>query len=238
MINSSFSHNHINEKSDIYNYWTDLPQIKILTAEQYNKSKGVIRQAINHILSIGLEIELPDTKEKQKRHVLSAKEIQSLIESRTKMSIGKSNIYFHLQALEKLGLIQVIDVAVSNKGRGKKFSAYYGRTAKLFRFEPNVQRDKEEIGLVYRKDLVNLLKQINPDVLDSTIADSINKIKKINLVENEPFFNWLKTHENALINNNIDINEFTRFIIFLHIYDPEVLDGILKLKKLLQIGES
>ncbi|MHA2032269.1 MAG: hypothetical protein ACW99A_03955 [Candidatus Kariarchaeaceae archaeon] len=234
MISSSVALNEINEKSELYDYWKDLPQIKMLTAEQYNKSKGVIRQSINRILSIGLEVAKPGRSDTLKRHALTAKEIRSLVEKRTNLTIGKSNLYFHLQELEKLGLIRVIDIAISNKGRGKKYSAYYGRTAKLFRFDHDVERMKEELDLLYRDEFVNFLKEMNPSIFDADILDVINGIKKINKVENDPFFNWLKKYEFILSRNNIDLNAFGRLIIFLHIYDPSVLDRISKLRKLMK----
>lgn len=226
------------EGDNIKNYWKDLERIKMLTPHQYNKSKGAIRQGINRALAVGLSIVNPVTGEKSKRHVLSANEIKRQVESRTNLSLGKSNLYFHLQELVKLDLVQIIDIAVSNKGRGKKYSAYYGRTAKLFRFEANVNRDKEEIKLLYQPEFRNLIRDLNPKISSKDINEMLGLIKKVNLVDNSPFFSWLKIHETDLNTNNIDLNEFCRMSIFLHMYDPEVLEGISRLKRYLKLDSN
>ncbi|MFX0094890.1 MAG: hypothetical protein ACFFBD_24350, partial [Candidatus Hodarchaeota archaeon] len=205
--------------------------IKILPTDEFSKLQQEVRGAICDVLATGIDDVYPGTNKIMKRHVLSANEIKDLVEKNLEREIKKNNLYFHLQELEKLDVIRIVDAIKSKGGRGKKYSAYYGRTAKMFLI--GGPKEKKELNIIFEEEFADLIKRLNPEVPINELKEVIDDIGTIRQNDFSYFISWLKIHESILDDTNIDFRDLFGLVNLLKIHDPKIFQGIIKLAKLL-----
>ncbi|MFX1255352.1 MAG: hypothetical protein ACFFCZ_27365 [Promethearchaeota archaeon] len=221
-----------NKIKRFFKYWESLDKIKILPVDEFDKLNQEVRGAICDVLATGTDDVYPGTNEILKRHVLSANEIKDLVEKKLEREIKKNNLYFHLQELMKLNVIRIVDALKTKGGRGKKYSAYYGRTAKMFLI--GGPKEKKELNLLFEKEFLNLLKRLNPEISINELKQVINDIGTIRQNDFTYFVSWLKTHESILDDLNIDFRDLFSLVNLLKIHDSKIFQGIINLSKLLR----
>ena len=222
-----------------YEYWKSVPRIKELNYENFNKLKQEIRNAIFNLLKEGIVEKHPVTKKEVRRHLLNAKEIKYYISlnkgnstknEKDEDKITFQNLYFHLNTLEKAGIIKIVDEIKIKK----KLISYYGRTAKNYLLDDI--KDKEELKLLDKKELVDFLLKINPNVPEQEIISVLTKIKDIKFLNRDFIISWLNEFGSEMDNFNLEFKELFTLINFLKIDDPEISKAIDELGKLLKLS--
>ena len=143
--------------------------------------------------------------------------------------LKKSNLYFHLQKLEKAGLIKEIGFVKY----GKRHVTYYGTTAKLF--SPMIFADLPSYTILDEPDLVELIKRMNPNYKIKEIETIINDLKSLNEYRIELFQMWTQMFDDALTGLEFDYSELSKLQMLTIRYTPGKIDNIVKLAQLLKI---
>ncbi|MHA2232333.1 MAG: hypothetical protein ACXAB4_07565, partial [Candidatus Hodarchaeales archaeon] len=150
------------EYQTLYDFWESLPNVTFIEITGKNYKSHPVRPAIMAILREGI-IEEGDNKEAEgkRRYGLNSQEILDLLNEKDEkirgkyglndeklrdfIPISKTNLYFHLDKLEKAGFIK--EIAKILEGRHKV--AYYGRTSRIFYLEDSIK------ALNYYRELLN-----------------------------------------------------------------------------------
>ena len=104
-----------------FNYWKEVKVIKLLNENIFKKLNQDIRKKILRALHDGIEDIQPIDGSTKKRRVLNAKEIRTIVETKLEQPVERANLYFHLNELEKVKAIKIVD-ALPEKGK-KRFTA-------------------------------------------------------------------------------------------------------------------
>ncbi|MFX0095803.1 MAG: hypothetical protein ACFFBD_28955 [Candidatus Hodarchaeota archaeon] len=207
----------------LYEYWDELPTIKTIDIASKVTISQKVRSAILTVLSNGVIDQIEIKKEEIRtniRHVLTVREIQKevneYLQRDKKNAIKLTNIYFHLQKLQDLGLVQEVTTILE----GNHHVAYFGCTAKFFSSKnPGEQIYREHsIG----QNLVAILKDLRPNTDKENVLKLINQILER---ENEMFdivTKWVEKHEKEIKTTNIDFWALTVFLNRLNILDPKL----------------
>ena len=116
------------ERKILYEYWDSIPALKLLdVSKQVNKSNP-IRISIIRILSEGLSDHFSEDQVKP-RHALNVSEIKQLLKEKNDITISQTNLYFHLNILEKAGIIKTVATLLEGPHNRNK-TKYYGRVAR------------------------------------------------------------------------------------------------------------
>jgi len=207
-----------------YSYWTDLKNIQFLEKTTYHKTKSEIRRKIVEILSSGMVDETGKI-----RHLMNAEEIQTQLNERYELDVKKPSLYHHLKICEEIKLIQAL--AVKTPGRGKKFKAYYGRTAKIYLVDEPMEKSFDQISILQEESeqyegLVKLIKGITPDVKEKKLISVFNSILQLNTKKSEKFKKWVESHHEIVSASNISLRDLFILLEFLKVLDPDVPKGV------------
>ncbi|MCY3412267.1 MAG: hypothetical protein INQ03_11590 [Candidatus Heimdallarchaeota archaeon] len=218
-------------------YWANLPIIKEFEEATFKKmGQSSVRHAIITILSKGIEDEEPGSGRRVRRHVLSASEIMNILESEDfDLKVKKSNLYFHLENLENIEAIKVVDQVPT----GKRFTTYYGRTAKVF-YVKNARMDDEKVkeySPIRWSDFKSLLLRMNPDK-EVEIDKSLAQADGINKYDPNLFKNWIREFQKHTEGLDLNFVQFHGFLSILNRYtNDDTFEGLKKLAELLKIAE-
>ncbi len=218
-------------EDSFYSFWDNLKAIQFLKKSEYHKTRSEIRRNIVEVLSSGMVDETGN-----RRHLMNAEEIRTELSEQYEMEIKKPSLYHHLKICEEIKLIQA--VAVPTPGRGKKFRAYYGRTAKIYLVDEPMEKDHDQLSILHpdsilHEGLVNFIKIMNKDVTDEQLTSVFNSILQINIKNSEYFKNWIEQNDTQISKSNISIRNIFILLEFLKILDSEALKGIQELLKLI-----
>lgn len=211
------------KRSNLFDFWDELPNVAMLELPSKLMSSHKVRPAILKILREGLE------DSGRIRHGLNVKEIKGLLQEIEGINMSQTNLYFHLGVLEKNGLIKIVERIT--EGRHKV--AYYGRTAKGI-----ITRDPEESLENYRKRFMwagRFAKVENPEInLDQMmlLADEYLRTKQR---RDKALGKWLSNHEEKISSHNISFYELFEFIKTLDSVNPEYVAFLRKVAEILKI---
>ncbi|MFX1514228.1 MAG: winged helix-turn-helix domain-containing protein [Promethearchaeota archaeon] len=220
----------IKDDEILFEFWKSVPIVQIIPDPHASLFKFInqdVRGAILDLLREGIEDEIK-AGTKRRRFSLNARELQKYVNNRLLTPIKLSNIYFHLQKLEKQNLIQVVAI----KKEGKHHAAYYGRTAKFFIFNDT----SKEIRTIMRQTLHTLIARINPKwenrrinlLLDNFFNHKENQFKSA--------LAWIEKHEDLLTNLEVDIGEIYFLLEHLGISDSQISSSYRQLAESLQFS--
>ncbi len=221
------------KKKKLFEYWKNLKPIRLLPQQVFDKTKQEVRKAIAKSLLLGIEDAYPGTGVQRKRHVLNAKEIHKAVNEKIGYEVQKANLYFHINELEKLGIIQVVD-AISIDG-SKRYTSFYGRTAKIYLLD--VPKEKKEYNLLYTPEFLTFLKDINPDLDETKFDQAISLIDNINNFDQEPFISWFEKYDKQISTMDLDLTELYGLISFINRFDAKVFEGFVQLSRLLNFDQ-
>ncbi|MHA2089783.1 MAG: winged helix-turn-helix domain-containing protein, partial [Candidatus Kariarchaeaceae archaeon] len=194
-------------------------------------SLQIIRGAILDILAIGVDDVYPDTDEIMTRHALTAKELNESVNERIGDNVKKSNLYFHLQKLEEVGLVKEIDKIPT----GKRYIHYYGRTAKAYLVPGSSEKNEKYQELLLVK-FPQLIQKIQPNASEKEIGEVVEAVNEIFLGKypNTVLGQWLEAYQKHIIDLDIDIRRFIDLVIMISKYDVNTIHNIQKFVKLLK----
>jgi DNA-binding PadR family transcriptional regulator len=152
----------------------------------------------------------------QKRRALSAKEIGSILSNEYGLKVKKANLYFHLQKLEDLKLLQIVDTTRT----GKRFTSYYGRTAGIFLSEDDLKVMMYKI--FNEENFKILIERLNNDVLPDEFANTIKELNKLNLFDMSVFDTWTTNNQTILGPLDIELYEFFRLFSIIYRFSKTV----------------
>lgn len=218
------------KQQKLFEYWDNLKQIIMLDEDTFGKTKQEVRKAINYAMLTGIKDTEPATGIQRKRHVLNAREIKEIAEEKLEKTIEKANLYFHLNEMEKIGIITVVD-AMPITRESKRHTSYYGRTAKVFLLE--VDKEREELPILHREEFHQFLRILNPKLEKEEYQETIDKLAAINRYRHDLFKIWLEDNEHQLNQVDLDFKELYSLIDLVSRYDEKVFSGIKELKNLL-----
>lgn len=211
-----------------FDFWHILPISKRIDKETYaGILHSTIRGFIISILAKGINDIHPQTNINQKRRGLSASEIGNILSEEYKTQIKKANLYFHLQKLEDSNLVQIIDTT----RQGKRFTSYYGRTAKLFISEDDIKRSTYKI--LETENFKLLITQLNENQTPATFDPTIETLKTLNPIEMEIFEKWYNENGFNLIDLDLELYEFYKLFSIIYRFTPQVGMALRDLKQMI-----
>ena len=109
----------------LIDHWDKIPAFAYIDVPKDKYYSHPVRSEIVRLFREGLEEKSPEGKSLV-RHALSVTEIKELLEKRKDIVMSITNLYFHLDVLEEIGLINV--VTTLQKGpHGRNKVKYFGR---------------------------------------------------------------------------------------------------------------
>ncbi|MHA1984578.1 MAG: hypothetical protein ACW967_09505 [Candidatus Hodarchaeales archaeon] len=164
------------------------------------------------------------------RRVLTAQEILKQLNSFMEIKIKKSNLYFHLKELIKLGVLAII----KKKQVKNKYIAYYGRTSKIITPKMIIETFKP-FSILENENFSNLLREINKNDKIKDINDITNSLEKINKKGSSVLEEWLDKNNSIIEKYKLDIRDLGYFLQLIYRLDKDILQNIVRLKDLIEI---
>jgi DNA-binding transcriptional ArsR family regulator len=227
----------MDEKREIlYSFWESLPPLKIVTRPEEEVYGHKVRLFIIRILRKGI---LDQLDKNRRRRALNAREILSNLKNlqpeETKdeeealkiKDISLQSLYFHLQKLEEAELVQTVTIL----RKGSHNTAYYGRTARIFLHTDLVKTEKK-ISEAFAA-IKQFAKVKNPDLNEEKIDDFRNRYLTREKRRSERISKWVIQYESLIVENNIDLTSFFRFMEILDTINPENIQLLKELQDIL-----
>ncbi|MFQ5981365.1 MAG: hypothetical protein ACE5OZ_24755 [Candidatus Heimdallarchaeota archaeon] len=192
----------------VYDFWKDVPTIMEVESERFEKvANQNFRDAILVILRKGIEDDYTREKSLPRRHALSAPEILPLLEEKLGYEPRLSNIYFHLEKLEKANLVR----KVAKRLEGRHYVTYYGRTCKLIIGGVEKESKTKKLAFVYEvfKLAEALDVKINRQRLDELLEKIYQRGNELYKMEKE----WLEKNHQAIVELDIGVLELYEFLV-------------------------
>ena len=188
------------EWGKVYEFWKDVPTIMEIEQETFNKIVDQeFRGAILDILRKGILDEYTKENGLPRRHAMSAPEMLPKIREKLESEVKLSNVYFHLEKLEKANLIR----EVAKKLEGKHYVTYYGRTSKFINCRKS--EDSKQHKLKFLNTVYTLAETLKTDI----DKQKLNKIAEKILCRNEELYQmekeWIKNNHESLFKLDIDV---------------------------------
>ena len=217
-----------------FDHWKSLPLIREFEQTVFASVTQEARLAIMDVLANGKDDIYPGSQEIRKRRVLSANEIKEEINKNLEYPVKKSNLYFHLQKLEELEFIQVVDYIPY----GKREIAYYGRTARVF---VTAKYEDKENPVLHNENipiLIKLIKTISPDVTGEQINDSLNKVSGIYKYDHNSLTEWMRENEDILGASDIDFRDLHQLMSIIQRYNTTTSQGLKEIANMLKFKQN
>jgi DNA-binding transcriptional ArsR family regulator len=204
--------NTINERKTLYDYWDKIPAMKFFDVGKEYYSAHPSRPAILRILKEGLiDDNLNAHSTPIIRHALNTIEIQRLLNERKEIKISRTNLYFHLNTLEKIGLIKVVTMLLEGPHKRNK-TKYYGRVARnLFIGSLEISIKKYEGMFLEFRKLANCLNIELPH----NYSELPKYIVEMNQNIYQSLAKWLIKNEELIIRENLEMSELFDFFKFI-----------------------
>lgn len=226
-----------------FEYWDQLPTIKEFTVKEYEMIDQDIRDAIVRSLALGKKDIHPLSNEPTIRHVLSANEIYSILgdiiperidpDNPDQRKLEPANLYFHLDKLKSSGFIQEVCIVRT----GKRFTTYYGRTAKIAVLKYDKSEKMKDIQPIdeISEGLVKLIQRISSNVNSEHIRQILQTINMKNQYEVCEFTDWVKANEDAFKGIEVDSKQLHNLFMFVSTIQPEIIEAIEELAQIMKI---
>ncbi|MHA2231072.1 MAG: hypothetical protein ACXAB4_01085 [Candidatus Hodarchaeales archaeon] len=192
----------------VYDFWKDVPTIMEVDNECFEKVvQQNFRDAILVILRKGVEDDYTRENSLARRHALSAPEILPLLEEKLGYEPRLSNIYFHLEKLEKANLVR----KVAKRLEGRHYVTYYGRTCKLI--IGGVEKESKTRQLAFILEVWKLAEALGVKINRKRLNGLLNKIydrsRELYQMEKE----WLEKNHQAIVELDIGVLELYEFLV-------------------------
>jgi DNA-binding transcriptional ArsR family regulator len=200
----------------LLDHWEEIPAVVLIEASGKVFKSHPVREAILTVLREGIEEEQADDPERSiQRHALSPKEIKKLLGERQGIDMSQTNLYFHLNTLEKTGAIKV----VTKLTEGRHRVTYYGRVAHLI-----LPRDPEESLVTYRKlfgELMKFVKTKRPDIDAAELQGLPEEYLRVKMKKDRLMANWLSKQDPLMDREGIDGTLIYKLLKDVYSLDPE-----------------
>ena len=211
------------ERQKLIDYWENAPPMKFIDLKQSDYRSHPSRPAILRILLEGMaEEDTVHPINSKKRHVLNAAEIQKILLERKDIEISRTNLYFHLNTLDELGLIKTVTTILEGPHKRNK-TKYYGRVARSL-FIGSQEESHAKYNRMFQ-DFEKLAK-----LLDITLPQLYSNLS-LKLVErnqqmHQQAANWLINHEKIITKENLDISELFEFMKLIYRLNSQYFEGL------------
>jgi len=217
---------HVDARKILYDFWKELPLVKIFDVPSEIMESHQVRPAIMRILREGV----PDDEESGRlRHALNNKEIVNTLLERNGIRMTQQNLYFHLNKLEEIGYIKV----VARIREGRHNVAYYGRASRIIlRRDPEESLDKYERWFQEMGKLAKAREpKFNVDLLEGLAEEYLGIMRRRDRAQGE----WMASNEELIYERGIDIYTIFKFLKAMDVMDPEYIGFIKKVRELFDI---
>ncbi|MHA2503694.1 MAG: hypothetical protein ACXAE3_12585, partial [Candidatus Kariarchaeaceae archaeon] len=155
------------------------------------------------------------------------------------------NVYFHLQKLEDTGLVRIVDSLPS----GRRFTAYYGRTARVFMLEddmtmPITETILDSPGNHYflekLPEFISLISGVSLDTAKEVVHQAMDANSHFMTSEKEytkQYEEWTTRFEDQIRQTDLDLIKNYFLYIKLIDYQRQVSESFHKLKELMQFPD-
>jgi hypothetical protein len=228
----------MDEKREIlYSFWESLPPLKIIPKPEEEVYGHKVRLNVIRILRKGILDQIDDNR---RRRALNAREILSLLkdmkikgekdeeEAQKAKGISLQSLYFHLQKLEEVELIQTVTIL----RKGSHNTAYYGRTARIYLHMDNVKHEKKlSKAFLAIKQFARVK---NPELNEKALDDIREKYLSREKQRSERISKWLTQYESLIVENDIDLTSLFQFMEILDTINTENIQILKELHDTLQ----
>jgi len=214
------------ERQKLFDHWKNIPSFTYITVPEENYFSHPARREIIKILRNGKQELSPDGSS-TKRHALNVTEISEELDKRlTKGKLKKTTLYFHLDVLLELGLIETVAILQEGPHRRNK-TKYFGRVARnLFLSSTHDTCEKYQLQFTEFQILANLK--------GLELPKNFQEIPKQLIETQEEYYKvlgkWLTDNEDFIIKNNLEMNllfDFLKLIYSIHPSYIKLLNNVL-----------
>ena len=188
--------------------YIDVPKDKYYSSPVRSEIVGLFREGIEETSPEGTSIV---------RHALNVTEIKDLLEKRKDIAKSTTNLYFHLDVLEEIGLIKV--VTTLQKGpHGRIKVKYFGRVAR------NLFVGSEKISLASyttRFKEFEKLASLKGLSLPKGYSDLPQKLLETKQHYYRVLGTWLVDHEDVIAKEKLDIGALYDFLKMINEINPK-----------------
>jgi DNA-binding transcriptional ArsR family regulator len=219
-------------RDQVLTYREQIPHLLVLNVDDFKAMRKGVRKFIIQILGEGLRDNLEGND--LQRYVLTADEILEALSEKDE-TIKLPSLYYHLQELEKLGVVnRVIELKKIEEGRtGRSYKTFYGRSAKIFMIGNSI-KEKEELEILKNDQFHRFLQDISGKTGDE--VDSV--MDKLLRIEHNPIDDlaaWLDKYADKVSEYDFGIAQLLILMGFLRIQDKELVDGIAEFRGILDL---
>ena len=218
------------ERQILYDFWDSLQGVKVLNVPSKVFTSHPVRSAILRILREGMpEDDEVTPPSKKTRHALNTKEIRRLLQETENIEMSQTNLYFHLNVMDRAGLIRV----VSRILEGRHKVAYYGRVARTI-----IHRDPEDSLETYKRRFEEIgrligLKRPGFDVAQlDTLPGELLEIKGR---RDRALGGWMACNEALMNAKGIDSLFIFEFLKVIDSVNPEYVQFFRKVADLVEL---
>ncbi|MFX0016743.1 MAG: hypothetical protein ACFFB2_18845 [Promethearchaeota archaeon] len=228
----------MDEKREIlYSFWESLPPLKIISRPEEEVYGHKVRLHIIQILRKGILDRLDNSR---RRRALNAREILSILkemqteedkdeeEAPKAKDISLQSLYFHLQKLEEAELIQTVTIL----RKGSHNTAYYGRTARIF-LHTDLVKHEQKISQAFTA-IKQFVKVKNPDLNVEKLDNFRQRYLTHEKQRSERISKWFIQYESLIVENNIDLTSFFKFMEIIDTINPENIQILKELQETLK----
>ncbi|MFX1284524.1 MAG: hypothetical protein ACFFB5_12765 [Promethearchaeota archaeon] len=228
----------MDEKREIlYSFWESLPPLKIISRPEEEVYGHKVRLHIIQILRKGILDRLDNSR---RRRALNAREILSILkemqteedkdeeEAPKAKDISLQSLYFHLQKLEEAELIQTVTIL----RKGSHNTAYYGRTARIF-LHTDLVKHEQKISRAFTA-IKQFVKVKNPDLNVEKLDNFRQRYLTHEKQRSERISKWFIQYESLIVENNIDLTSFFKFMEIIDTINPENIQILKELQETLK----
>ncbi|MFW9916159.1 MAG: hypothetical protein ACFFGZ_11185 [Candidatus Thorarchaeota archaeon] len=224
---SRFARN--NEKA-LFGIWKTIPAIKKMSSADYQIARQEVRGLILEILRKGIaEGAEPPSPSSRIRHALNAQELLEEVNKCVESQVKLPNIYFHLQKLQDVGLVEV----VATIHKGKHDIAYFSRTAKFFLFEAQEPGESDTIDPMLATNLTDLITHFNPEIANEEVLELLQEFYSGQNAIYDDIVAWIEEHEEIITKYNINLPLVFSIFQIIATSDPLLVELHSKIAKLL-----
>ncbi|MFX0210517.1 MAG: hypothetical protein ACFFDT_31345 [Candidatus Hodarchaeota archaeon] len=200
----------------LYEYWDKIPSFEYIDVPKDKYYSHPVKSEIVRLLREGVEEKTSEGKSKV-RHALNVIEIKELLKKRKDIVMSATNLYFHLDSLQEMGLINV--VATLQKGpHGRNKVKYFGRVAR------NLFVSSEEVSLSNYTERFNEFEKL-ANILQLSLPKDYSKLPQKLLETKQQNYkvlgNWLVDHEDFVAEEKLDIGVLYDFLKMINEINPK-----------------
>ena len=218
------------QRQILYDFWDSLPGTKVLNIPSKVFTSHPVRPAILRVLREGIfEDDGATPPSKKPRRALNTKEIRRLLQEREDIEMSQTNLYFHLNVMERAGLIQVVSKILEGRHR----VAYYGRVARTI-----IHRDPEDSLETYKRrfeEIGQLMGAKQPGFDSEQFRPMPEELLEIKKRRDRALGEWMARNEALMNAEGIDGLFVFDFLKVIDAVNPEYVRFFRKLADLLEL---